>query len=411
MKEINSLIEKSKELLIKQSSSGESYREDNSSIIFTGNIHDSFPRRLITEPYLTARDKLAWQLIRLHSQQNNKGAVFPSYDELQSMLATFQCNGAKASRSTVSHTLIKLRLTRWISLCQTVRNENTGTVIGNIYFLHDEPLSIIDAIRFDLTYLDLLLENIHHSNNQVKFVAEQVTLFIVKNKNFNHLISFMPLYEERLKDLEQIQVELNENLQSSKNGLSKKQLSSKKRLRENLQNPKMRLSKKTPSSKSVPCIKSDSYSSSTSTSTSIYKNTSTSILLEQINWPIEFSGLDDLDRNKIISIANSLSIDITLFNAVVQEVSERTKRQTIKSITAYTINTLKKAANGLFNQQYAVGAKDNYVLENTRSITESNESDISKSDLDVVTQEKVIQKFNEIRALAQIKVSGVLTGN
>ncbi|MDH8489804.1 hypothetical protein QIG87_27805, partial [Klebsiella pneumoniae] len=67
-----------------------------------------------------------------------------------------QPEGEKASRSTVSNALMMLRITRWLSLCQRLRDEPSGRITGNLYALHDAPLSHADACRMDSEYLALL---------------------------------------------------------------------------------------------------------------------------------------------------------------------------------------------------------------------------------------------------------------
>ncbi|VTP78997.1 Uncharacterised protein [Leclercia adecarboxylata] len=80
-----------------------------------------------------------------------RGAVFPSYDELQLQLAS--PGKGKASRETVSRVLLMLRITGWLSLCKRVRDDK-GRVRGNIYAQHDEPLTFSDAEMLDPRFLD-----------------------------------------------------------------------------------------------------------------------------------------------------------------------------------------------------------------------------------------------------------------
>lgn len=78
--------------------------------------------------------------------------MFPSYSELQVQLSNHP-QDEKASRSTVSRALLMLRLTRWLSLCHKARDRVSGHILGNVYALHDKPLSVLDAVRFDASYL------------------------------------------------------------------------------------------------------------------------------------------------------------------------------------------------------------------------------------------------------------------
>src|SRR5471030_2820953 len=95
-------------------------------LMFLGNPHDTVPRRLLLDQYLSPRDKYAWQIIRFKAEDSS-GAVFPSYDELQIHLANRPID-EKASRSTVSRTLLMLRLTRWLSLCHKARDSRSGRI-------------------------------------------------------------------------------------------------------------------------------------------------------------------------------------------------------------------------------------------------------------------------------------------
>ncbi|EIY5154330.1 hypothetical protein ML119_001282 [Klebsiella variicola] len=133
------------------------------SLLFMGNQHDTVPRRLLQDPLLSPRDKFAWQVIRMQTQDNG-GAVFPSYRELQVQLSN-RPQDEKASRSTVSRSLLMLRLTRWLSLCHKARDRVSGRILGNVYALHDEPLSVLDAMRFDASYLHLLEQCSRHETN------------------------------------------------------------------------------------------------------------------------------------------------------------------------------------------------------------------------------------------------------
>lgn len=94
-----------------------------------GNQHETVPTRLLFDPYLTSRAKLAWQLIKYKAREFQSG-MFPSYEVLAKLLSDKPYDEAELSRKLVSQTLLLLRLTRWLTLCETVRNEQ-GQVLGN----------------------------------------------------------------------------------------------------------------------------------------------------------------------------------------------------------------------------------------------------------------------------------------
>ncbi|ORM84318.1 hypothetical protein HA42_04855 [Pantoea deleyi] len=168
--------------------------QERSGLLFMGNVHDAFPRRLFLDKRLSPLDKTAWVMIRLYAQQN-EGAVFPTYDELQAQLAS--AHSDKASRETVSRTLLMLRLTGWISLCKKVRDEN-GRVRGNIYAQHDEPLGYRDAETFDPGWLTLVEQSCQSKNKSVRMTALAIINDILLDKSMRHRHSRLALIESRL---------------------------------------------------------------------------------------------------------------------------------------------------------------------------------------------------------------------
>ncbi|WP_127958599.1 STY4528 family pathogenicity island replication protein [Serratia microhaemolytica] len=172
-------------------------REDGrirSGLLFTGNVHDAIPRRLLLDTQLSPLDKMAWMMIRLYAQ-NNEGAIFPRYDELQQQLAS--PGKGKASRETVSRVLLMLRLTGWLSLCKQVRDEK-GRVRGNIYAQHDEPLTFRDAETFDPHYVDMLTKACLSKNRTISQTAQRLLEEIKNDPTMRHYHSHLALIESRL---------------------------------------------------------------------------------------------------------------------------------------------------------------------------------------------------------------------
>ncbi|MBA4823466.1 helix-turn-helix domain-containing protein [Pantoea ananatis] len=168
--------------------------QERSGLLFMGNVHDAFPRSLFLDTRLSPLDKIAWVMIRLYAQQN-EGAVFPTYDELQAQLAS--AHSDKASRETVSRTLLMLRLTGWISLCKKVRDE-CGRVRGNIYAQHDEPLGYRDAETFDPGWLRLVEQNCQSKNKAVRMTALAIVNDILQDAGMRHRHNRLALIESRL---------------------------------------------------------------------------------------------------------------------------------------------------------------------------------------------------------------------
>ena len=173
--------------------SGEQGNEQ-SGLLFLGNVHDAVPRCLFLDSRLSPLDKMAWVMIRLYAQQN-EGAVFPTYDELQCQLALPHSD--KASRETVSRALLMLRLTGWLSLCKRVRDKS-GRIRGNIYAQHDEPLGLFDAEYFDPGWLDAVADACRHTNKTIRLTALDVLQDIKADTRMRHRHSRVALIEARL---------------------------------------------------------------------------------------------------------------------------------------------------------------------------------------------------------------------
>lgn len=163
-------------------------------LLFTGNVHDSMPRRLLLDQRLSPLDKMGWIIIRLHASGND-GAVFPSYEELQLQLAT--PGKGRASKETISRILLMLRITGWLSLCKRVRDEK-GRVRGNIYAQHDEPLSFADAETFDPHWLKTVAEACLSTNRTISTTAKTIINEIRLDPAMHHHRSYLQMIEVRL---------------------------------------------------------------------------------------------------------------------------------------------------------------------------------------------------------------------
>ncbi|WP_371415239.1 STY4528 family pathogenicity island replication protein [Serratia sp. 1D1416] len=138
-------------------------------IIFSGNAHDSVPRALLLDKRLTPLERNAWQVFRLKLNEDGITAL-PTYDQLAPWLASMPCT-QRASHETVARALVVLRLTRWLSLVRRRREQRTGRIQGNLYVLHDEPLSPYEAIRLDADYLELISQSLIHTSKSIQRVA------------------------------------------------------------------------------------------------------------------------------------------------------------------------------------------------------------------------------------------------
>jgi len=153
-------------------SGGEAATKDvpgSDAFLYSGNRHESVPRRLFLDRRLTPLERNAWQVFRL--QLNDDGVTaFPTYEQLRPYLASMPCAG-QASHETVARALTLLRLTRWLSLVRRRRDPKSGRILGNLYVLHDEPLTPFEAMQLDPDYLCLVSQALTHAAKAVRIVG------------------------------------------------------------------------------------------------------------------------------------------------------------------------------------------------------------------------------------------------
>ena len=144
--------------------------QEQSSLIYLGNWQDPYPRLLVTDPVLEPVDKLTWQIIRLHISAPGAVTAFPNYEVIRTY-ANIKSN------HTVARALAILRATRWLSLCARVRDQR-GRYLGNIYVLHDEPITLGDAMYLDTEYMTFLNTGTEHNHKRVRNIVENVVATI-----------------------------------------------------------------------------------------------------------------------------------------------------------------------------------------------------------------------------------------
>ena len=151
--------------------------------LYSGNRHESVPRALFLDRRLTPLERNAWQVLRLQLQSDGVTA-FPTYDQLRPYLASMPC-AAQASHETVARALTLLRLTRWLSLVRRRRDPKTGRILGNLYVLHDEPLTPFEAMQLDPDYLGLVSQALTHAAKAVQIVGMNTLREIAEDPMLN----------------------------------------------------------------------------------------------------------------------------------------------------------------------------------------------------------------------------------
>lgn len=365
--------------------------DNNAGLFYFGNAHETVPIRLLQDRYLTVRAKYTWQMIRYHAKAFT-GNLFPSYEKLQDLLSDKLYLHEKVSRKIVSQTLLLLRLTRWLTLCDTKRDKQ-GRILGNIYIIHDEPMSVTDVIHFDTHYFDLLSEATKHNDKIVKSVALHIMEELQSDDSNAHFVSHYTLMQKRFNEHQQsilksnrnipqtaqIMQELltqnnemelnkqNKNLQSSTRELSEnqeKRLSSNRELSKKSQSSIRELSENDANLQSSIRELSENEGKVNNFCTELSKNhlvppLSTSNSTSNINTKYSTSTtqlnfksieLTSLEKNTIITLAKQLNLSSELIQDVLNEADYRIQQGSIQKPLNYICGLLHKAHKGAFNQ-------------------------------------------------------------
>lgn len=160
----------------RRSTQPEPARDD---FIYSGQLHDSVPRALLLDRRLSPLERNAWQVIRLMLTGTGSTAL-PTYEHLRPFLTTSPC-ARQASCETVARALTVLRLSRWLSLARQRRPASNGQWQGNLYVLHETPLSPGEALHLDSTYLELLSQSLTHASKAVQWVAYDALQALAKD--------------------------------------------------------------------------------------------------------------------------------------------------------------------------------------------------------------------------------------
>jgi hypothetical protein len=146
-------------------------RNQTDSLLYIGNWQDAIPRSIWVDVSLNAIDVRSWGIIR--TQAVNGSAVMLSINHLLKDTLGY-------SNATVSRVIYVLRLTRWISLCSTLRTDS-GKFRGNIYAIHDNPVLLGDAIYLDSHYIEFVNKQTSHRNNAIRTLAQSIWQVIAES--------------------------------------------------------------------------------------------------------------------------------------------------------------------------------------------------------------------------------------
>ena len=140
-------------------------KEEDNSLFYLGNWHESIPLFIYRDPILESVDRNVYGVIRSLTSKESATA-FPTYDDI--------CKyGNIASHATVSRAVAILRLVRW-STQRLVRCPLSGQIRRKVYIMHDQPLDLADTLQLDPGYMCFLNNCLTHHHAYVRKVAKLV---------------------------------------------------------------------------------------------------------------------------------------------------------------------------------------------------------------------------------------------
>ncbi|MFA0941009.1 STY4528 family pathogenicity island replication protein [Pseudomonas tremae] len=333
--------------------------EPYAGVVFSGNPHETVPRGLLLDDRLSPLERNVWQVFRLLINGDGVTA-FPSYEKLRPYLGSLP--GKSASKETVAKALTVLRLTRWLSLGQRVRDSVSGRVQGNVYILHDEPVGCAEAMEIDHTYMQLVGQALEHANKAVRLVADHAF------KEFAAATGTMP---SRLDVIEQRWQQqgwhdaphpLEHAQDSTEFGIRTKgsdgadSLSSESELSEKSPGA----NSKTPGSDSELSLNSasfglvripNSYSTYTNTNTSVCKSFVPREAQESVpDLPSGFDRFTQDQRDKAMIALQR--VEPELRTPLLDQWQHRCKSGSVKNPFGYLLSCTQKALSGEFNAQW-----------------------------------------------------------
>lgn len=384
-------------------------------IIFSGNPHETVPRRLLLDDRLTPLERNTWQVFRLLINDDGLTA-FPTYDQLRPYLGMQP--GKLASRETISKALVTLRLTRWLSLGRRVRNDLTGQVQGNVYLLHDEPVTPAEAMELDKDYLQLLAQSMEH---QTKVIREVATIawneFAGDPDVGQRLPSRLDIVESRLNQQSWVKP-------SSETALARPEFG----IRTQLKAPQFSLSSDTELSDLAPLTETSTLSSASElsgetrstdsvrhpNSYSTYTNTNNDVCKSFVHTPpacdetsAEF--LQTLQRlpadQKMSALQAMQKIPPESRPGLITQWVHRCESGSVRNPLGYLLTLIDKAIRGDFNSTWAPGDSDASHGQPPNSPANRNVEHLARTRADLPDNEPTLPRSAEAMQTAKQQIN------
>jgi hypothetical protein len=139
------------------------------ALLFLNTRYESFPVSIQQDSIISSNAKSVYNNLWIWAKTKQSGSLstslFPDYEWIM--------RAAGISRGTLASCMTQLRLQRYITLHQKVRNEN-NQFVGNDYILNDEPISLADTLTLDKDFIPYVIsqQKGHHRHQRVQGLAD-----------------------------------------------------------------------------------------------------------------------------------------------------------------------------------------------------------------------------------------------
>ena len=131
-------------------------------LLYVGQRFGTYPDSLLGDPSLTDSAKVQYLFLSREALRGRSAVAMPTVTETAALLGQ--------SPKTVSRDRLVLRLARWISLAEEVR-DSRGRWRGVVYAVHDRSSTLDMVLAVDADYMRRLESSLDHADPYVRRVA------------------------------------------------------------------------------------------------------------------------------------------------------------------------------------------------------------------------------------------------
>lgn len=388
---------------------GQASSSGAAGFVYSGLKQEIVPQRLLLDSRLTPLERNGWLVFKM--LLDKQGYSVPRYQDLQPYLAQTPY-GEQASRETISRVIAILRMTRWISLLAQGRDSGTGRIVGNMYILHEDPVTVQEAEVIDTGYAELVTKNLHHNIKSVRIVAENVAEELAEAAG-TVIPTRLDVLQQRIENTSSIQQKVPRSSDSERGKITLVRNPNSAKKPSSEPSSESELSKNSPvrnnatlSSDSelgrkatrINAVRNPNYSTSTVlstyTCTVLYRDSEGKNHNSSIQWPEHLDDhIPDDERRQALAMLEYQEPDLQ--QELINELAARCQQGGIKKPLGYLRGLVRKAERGEFklwsgqNQAASEPSETSHIATNlqTTHSTSTGIADLKRVPIDELSPE------------------------